>query len=82
MIIFCLKSFFFHFAVLVYVLKTVEEKIQSRTRASGGPADGLGESKDEGIEFVKPSPNRNEVRKENEKYLLFILDLCRKNFSP
>ena len=85
--IFCLNLFFVHFVVLVYVLKTVEEKIKSGTEALGGPAGGLGESKDEGIVFVKPSPNTNEVcgrklRKRKEKYLLLLLDLCRKEFSP
>ena len=82
--IFCLNLFFVHFVVLVYVLKTVEEKIKSGTEALGGPAGGLGESKDEGIVFVKPSPNtRGQQRKfKNEKYLLFIHDLCRKDFLP
>ena len=64
--IFCLNPFFVRFVVLGYVLKTVEEKVYFGTEAFGGPAD-LGESKDEGIAFVKPSPNRNEVCKENSK---------------
>ena len=64
---FCVKPFSVHFLVLVYVLKTVDEKIQSGTEALGGPAGGLGRSKDEGIVFVKPSPNTNEVSKENSK---------------
>ena len=45
----------------------MQETIQSGTEALGGPAGGLGESKDEGIAFVKPSPNTNEVCKENSK---------------
>ena len=62
----CVVNFFVYyfvnyFVVLVYVLKTVEEKIQSGTEALGGPAGGLGESKDTGIAFVKPSSNTNEV---------------------
>ena len=84
--IFCLNLFFVHFVVLVYVLKTVEEKIKSGTEALGGPAGGLGESKDEGIVFVKPSPNTNEVCKENSKtknifylYLICVVNIsCRK----
>ena len=83
--IFCLNPFYVHF-ILVYVLKTVEEKIQSQTEALGGPAGGLGESKDEGIVFVKPSPNTNEVCKENSKtknifylYLICVVNIsCRK----
>ena len=39
---FCLNPFFVHFVLLVDVLKTVEEKIQSRPEALGGPAGGLG----------------------------------------
>ena len=58
---FCLNPFFVHFDVVVYVLKTVEEKIQSETEALGDPIGGLGESKDEGIAFVKPSANTNKV---------------------
>ena len=74
--IFCLNPFFVHFVVLVYALKTVEEKIQSGTEALGGPAGGHGESKDEGIVFVKPSPNTNEVCKENsQKKNIFYLYL-------
>ena len=51
---------FAHFVLVVYVLKTVEEKIQSGTEASGGPAGGLDESKDEGN-------LTNEVCRENSK---------------
>ena len=65
--IFCFNPFFVHLVLLVYVLKTVEEKIQPGTEALGGPAGGLGESKDEGIVFVKPSPNTNEVCRVNSK---------------
>ena len=85
---FCLNPFFVHFVVLVYVLKTVEEKIQSGTEALGGPAGGHGESKDEGIAFVKPSPNINEVCKENSKkknifylYLTCVVKISRRKFS-
>ena len=63
--IFCLNPFFVHFVVLVYILKTVEEKIQSGTEALGGPAGGVGKSTDEGIALVKPSPNTTKVCKEN-----------------
>ena len=82
--IFCLNPFFVHFVLLVYVLKTMEEKIKSETEALVGPAGSLGESKDEGIVFVKPSPNtRGQQRKfKNKKYIFFILDLCRKDFLP
>ena len=65
--LFCINPLFVHFVVLVYVLKTVQEKIQSGTEALGGPAGGHGESKDEAIVFAKPSPNTNEVCKENSK---------------
>ena len=49
---------FVHFVFVVYVLKTVGEKIHSGTEASDRPAV-LGESKDEG--------NTNEVCRENSK---------------
>ena len=87
--IFCLNPFFVHF-VLVYVLKTVEGKTQSGIEALEGPA-GLGESKDEGIASVKPTPNTNEVCKENSKkknifylYLTCVVKIsCRKfSFTP
>ena len=39
--IFCLDPFFVHFDVVVYVLKTVEESIQSGTEALGGLVAGL-----------------------------------------
>ena len=84
--IFFLNPLFVHF-VLVYVLKTVEGKTQSGTKALGGPA-GLGESKDEGIASVKPSPNTNEVCKENSKtknilylYLTCVVKIARRKFS-
>ena len=69
---FCVDPFFVYFVVFVYVLKTVQLelkklKLQSGTESLDGPAGGLGESKDEGIVFVKPSPNTNEVCKENSK---------------
>ena len=79
--VFCLNPFFVHF-VLVYVLKTAEGKTQSGTEALGGPAGGLGESKDEG------SPNTNEVCKENSKkknifylYLTCVVKIACRKFS-
>ena len=66
----------------------MEEKIKSGTEALGGPAGGLGESKDEGIVFVKPSPNTNEVCKENSKtknifylYLTCVVKISRRKFN-
>ena len=66
----------------------MEEKIQSGTEALGGPAGGHGESKDEGIAFVKPSPNINEVCKENSKkknifylYLTCVVKISRLKFN-
>ena len=86
--IFFFNPFFVYFVVLVYVLKTVEEKIQSGTEALGGPAGGLGQSKAEGILFMKPSPNTNEVCKENSKkenifylYLICVVKISRRKFS-
>ena len=85
--ILCLNPFFVHFVVLVYVLKTVQKQIQSGTEAVGGH----GESKDEGIVFVKLGPNTNEVCKENSKkknifylYLTCVVKIsCRKfSFTP
>ena len=51
------------------------EKIQSGTKASGGPAV-LDESKDDRIAFAKSNPNTNEVCKDNLKYLVFLIDDC------
>ena len=86
--IFCFNPFFVHFVVLVYVLKTVEEKIESGTEALGGPAGGLGESKGEGIAYMKPSTNTNEVSKENSKtrtifylYLTCVVKISRRKFN-
>ena len=53
----------------------MEEKVESRPEALGGPAGGLDQSKDEGIVFVKPSPNTSGFCDENYNnvnYLLFM----------
>ena len=85
---FCLNPFFVHFVVLVDVLKTVQEKIQSRTEALGGPAGGHGERKDKEIAFVKPNSNTNKVCKENLKtknifylYLTCVVKISCRKFS-
>ena len=66
----------------------MQKQIQSGTEALGGPAGGHGESKDEGIVFVKPSPNTNEVCKENSKrknifylYLTCVIKISLRKFS-
>ena len=65
--IFCLNPFIVYFVVLVYVLKTVEENIQSGTEAFGGPA-GLGKSKNE-VNCIREAKSQytNKVCKENSK---------------
>ena len=65
----------------------MDEKIESRPEALGGPAGGLGKSKDEGIVFVTPSPKTNEVCKENSKtkniflHLTCVVKISRRKFS-
>ena len=85
--IFCLNPFFVHFVLLVYVLKTMEEKIKSETEALVGPAGSLGESKNE-VNCIREakSQHTNEVCKENSKtknifflYLTCVVKIsCRK----
>ena len=89
--IFCLNPFFVHFVVLVYVyvLKTVEEKIQSETEALGSPAGGLGESKNK-VNCIREAKSQytNKVCKENSQtksifYLCLtcVIKISRRKFS-
>ena len=60
--------FFIHFG---FISLKIEEGSQS---ASGDPA-GLGESENERVAFVEPSPNRSGFCEENSKnvnYLIFM----------
>ena len=87
--IFCLNPFFVYFVLLVYVLKTVEEKTQSETEALGGPAGGLGESKNE-VNCIREAKSQytNKVCKENSQtksifylYLTCVVKISRRKFS-